>query len=176
MPAKLKYSKEIIKKICDEIEAGESVAEICRQDGMPKRKTVYQWLAKYPDFMEKYRASKMAGVEALVDQMMDIANDASEDFKRDDDGCVLLDKKGNRVIDGEHVQRSRLKIDTIKWVATKLVPRLYGDKTQVEHTGEVGVKALSDEQLKLKIISLQKSLRLEDAKTVQAEYTDVTPA
>ena len=162
---KVDYSAKIVKKICDMIETGESVSKICRMKGMPEKKSVYRWLAKYPEFMEEYMAAKICGVEALVDQMMDIANDSSMDFK---------EVNGKKTFDGDHVQRSRLRIDTIKWVSTKLVPRLYGDRTQVDVSGEVGVKALSDDQLKMKIVSLQKQMRIE-AKALEGDFKDVTP-
>ncbi len=48
----------------------------------------------------------------------------------------MVDGKGNKVLDHEHVQRSRLRVDTRKWAAGKLAPKRYGDKLQ--HTGEGG--------------------------------------
>lgn len=43
-------------------------------------------------------------------------------------------------LDTEHVQRSRLRVDTLKWQASKLVPKKYGDKIHQEHSGEVAIK------------------------------------
>ena len=169
----VKYGPEISDKICSDIEAGMSVGQICRQDGYPEKKSVYRWLAKHDEFLSDYRAAKISGIEALVDQMMDIANDASDDFKRDSNGELLRDKKGNRILDGEHVQRSRLRIDTIKWVATKLVPRLYGDNKHVEVDVKVGVKALTDDQLAKKITSLKDQLYGSDKQPIEVEFEEV---
>ncbi len=47
-----------------------------------------------------------------------------------------MDKDGKKTLDHEHVQRSRLRVDTRKWAAGKLAPKRYGDKLQ--HTGEGG--------------------------------------
>ncbi len=48
--------------------------------------------------------------------------------KDDDEGYKL---------NGEHVQRSRLRIDTRKWLAGKLKPKKYGDRINLDHAGEI---------------------------------------
>ncbi len=64
--------------------------------------------------------------DALFDEALEIADDASGDWS--------TDKDGKKTLDHEHVQRSRLRVDTRKWAAGKLAPKRYGDKLQ--HTGE----------------------------------------
>lgn len=164
--AKVEFSEELADTICALIESGESVHAICKMNGMPNKKSVFRWLAKNPEFQNQYRAAKMAGIEALVDQMMDIARDSSKDFKM---------VKGKKTFDGDHVQRDRLKIDTIKWVATKLVPRLYGDTKQINVDVEHSMKALSDEQLKKKIVSLQSQLYGASKPPTDVEFEEVVP-
>ncbi len=66
--------------------------------------------------------------DALFDEALEIADDASGDWTKD--------AKGNKVLDHEHVQRSRLRVDTRKWAAGKMAPKRYGDKLQ--HTGDGG--------------------------------------
>ena len=66
---------------------------------------------------------------------------------------VSTDKDGKKTLDHEHVQRSRLRVDTRKWAAGKLAPKRYGDK--VQHTGDGGgpirvrpdLSKLTDEEL-----------------------------
>ena len=78
-------------------------------------------------------------------QALEIADEASEDW--------ITAKDGARVLDHEHVQRSRLRVDTRKWAAGKLAPKRYGDKLQ--HTGDGGgpirvrpdLSKLTDEEL-----------------------------
>jgi hypothetical protein len=41
------------------------------------------------------------------------------------------------------VQRARLRVDTRKWVATKIAPRIYGDQIKVENTGEVTITQIT---------------------------------
>ncbi len=83
--------------------------------------------------------------DALFDEALEIADDASGDW--------AVDKDGKKTLDHEHVQRSRLRVDTRKWAAGKLAPKRYGDKLQ--HTGDGGgpirvrpdLSKLTDEEL-----------------------------
>ena len=46
------------------------------------------------------------------------------------------------VLDAEHVQRSRLRIDTRKWMAGKLAPKKYGEKIEYELSGQIGLRPI----------------------------------
>ena len=48
--------------------------------------------------------------------------------------------KFGKVVDQEHIGRSRLRIDTRKWAASKLAPKKYGDKLDLNHAGGLNVK------------------------------------
>jgi hypothetical protein len=45
------------------------------------------------------------------------------------------DERGGWEQNGEHIQRSRVRIDTRKWLLSKMLPKVYGDKTEVAVTG-----------------------------------------
>ena len=76
---------------------------------------------------------------------MGIADDSASD--------VITDENGNEIVDHEHISRSRLRVDARNWVASKLLPKVYGEKLQ--HTGEGGgpvrvrpdLSKLTDEEL-----------------------------
>ncbi len=114
---------------------------------MPDKATVLRWLAdkKKADFRERYVYAREMQADALFDQALEIADDASGDWTED--------KDGKKVVDHENIQRSRLRVDTRKWAAGKMAPKRYGDKLQ--HTGEGGgpirvrpdLSKLSDEEL-----------------------------
>jgi len=38
-------------------------------------------------------------------------------------------------VDHEHIQRARLRVDTRKWILSKMLPKVYGDKFQVGGDG-----------------------------------------
>lgn len=121
------YSDDKARKICERLMFGDSLKKICEADNMPSRMIVIKWLA-HPDnvdFREMYYYAKRISAEQLVDEIVDIADDTSNDWKK------KFDKQGEHVgwePDNEAIQRSRVRIDTRKWLAAKMLPRLYGDK------------------------------------------------
>jgi hypothetical protein len=57
------YSDELAAEICERLASGESLAAICRDERMPSRKVVHEWIADDRDgFRDKYaRASCSSG-------------------------------------------------------------------------------------------------------------------
>ncbi len=106
--------------------AGESLRQICTDEHMPSEAAVRGWAVDNVDgFAARYARARDMHADALFDEALEIADDVSGDWTKDKD-----DKP---VFDHEHVQRSRLRVDTRKWAAGKLAPKVYGDKMQ--HTG-----------------------------------------
>lgn len=119
------YNPKIAKEICDKIAScGKGLKRLCREnEHWPCHETIYNWLRKYPNFFDLYAKAKKDQVTALVEEILEISDDSSHDV------LVKEDRDGNEyeVCNTEFVQRSRLRVDTRKWIASKLVPRLYGD-------------------------------------------------
>jgi hypothetical protein len=86
--------------------------------------------------------------------MLDIADDGTNDWAKQQLG---EDGPEVEVLNKEHIQRSRLRIETRKWLASKLKPKKYGDKITTEHTGTVGLSDMSEEALDAKLAELLKS-------------------
>lgn len=120
------YTEELGKEICHKIACTpRGIHFLCKKyEHWPKPRVIFEWLVKFPLFKEQYLLAKKLQVETLIDEILAIADDSSGDFKVND--------KGNLVPDSEHINRSRLRVDTRKWIASKLVPKLYGDKIQTE--------------------------------------------
>jgi hypothetical protein len=118
------YTEEMADRICDAIATStEGLEKICRDNPeFPRPTTIYKWKIKFPDFAKKYAQAKSNQADLYVEQLMEIANDTSRD--------TIDGKDGRETFNAEWVARSRLKIDTIKWIASKLIPKLYGDKNQ----------------------------------------------
>ncbi len=90
---------------------------------------MFEWLFKYhDDFGALYANAKRAQVEVFVDEMAEIADDSKED--------LLVDENGKEIFNREFAARSRLRIDTRKWIACKL-NRRYADVTQKSLTEQV---------------------------------------
>lgn len=146
-----KYSDAVVDHICDKISSGKSLVDICRPDDMPGRSTVFRWLAEESNktFRDMYTRAREAQADALFDDLVDIADNATNDWM---DANAPGD--AGRALNGEALQRSRLRVDTRKWAASKLKPRKYGDRIHNELSGPNGgaipiakVEQLTDEQL-----------------------------
>jgi hypothetical protein len=61
------YDGEIAGDIATRLMMGETLADICRDPAMPSAGTVYNWLRKYPAFLEDYRRAKAMVEEVLVE-------------------------------------------------------------------------------------------------------------
>jgi len=142
-----KYTDKLADKICAQLASGDSMRTVAKADKMPSMATIFSWLRTKPDFLERYTRAKEESADALIEEMMDIADDGSNDWmvahRKDDSEAWQLN--------GEHVQRSRLRVDTRKWVASKLKPKKYGDRIETTLSGEVKLKHdvsnLTDEEL-----------------------------
>lgn len=121
-----RYEPELAERICDLIVEGKSLRTICQGPDMPDRKSVRRWVKSNPDFALIYKEAKEDAADAFAEELIDIADEE-----------VPLDDKGR--LDSGVVQKQRLKVDTRKWIASKLKPKSYGDKLDVAHSGNVSV-------------------------------------
>ena len=67
----------------------------------------------------------------MADELLEIADDGSNDW-------MMRQHSGDQsyAANGEHIQRSRLRLDTRKWLLSKALPKIYGDKLPVETNTE----------------------------------------
>lgn len=135
------YSEKICAAICEAVADGLTVTEICSQDGMPARSTVFKWLAENKSFSDQYARAKEVQMDRMADEILEIADDATNDWMQRKSG----DGESIEAVNGEHIQRSRLRVDTRKWLMSKLAPKKYGDRQQVEHSGSIGLGSILSE-------------------------------
>lgn len=128
------FTQEIADVICEKLADGESLRKICLGEDMPSKSAVFRWLLDRPDFRDQYARAREAQADAIADEILDIADDGSNDFMGEDE-------KYN----GDAVQRSRLRVDARKWFAGKLAPKKYGDATLVKHADADGEKLEMDD-------------------------------
>lgn len=117
------YSAEKAEDICAHLANGGLLIEWCRREGNPSVATVYRWMEAHKDFREAYARAREVGLHVMAEEVIAVSDDNSGDWRKDD--------KGNDIVDHEHVQRSRLRVDSRKWLTSKLLARQYGDKVQV---------------------------------------------
>lgn len=119
----IKQIEDIFDYICTEIESGRALRNVLKDDNMPDSTTFYRWLDMYPDKSKQYARATEVRAEALFDEMLDIADYGVNDTQ--------TDENGNKIVNHDVIQRSRLRIDTRKWIVSKLNPKKYGDKLDV---------------------------------------------
>lgn len=128
------YTPDIAALICARMSDGQSIRKICASEDMPDASTVYLWLATHKEFSEQYAIAAEERAHGLAEETLEIADDASNDWMVRNG----KDQEPGWTLNGEHVQRSRLRVDTRKWFVSKLAPKKYGDKQTVEHTDPAG--------------------------------------
>jgi hypothetical protein len=128
------YTQEIADEILVRLAEGESLRAICRDLHMPDKATVLRWLQSNEEFRDQYARARELQAEGQADELLDIADDGTNDWvnRETRDGGTI------RVLDGEHVQRSKLRVDARKWIAARLLPKRYGDRIAHEHSGSGG--------------------------------------
>lgn len=111
--------QRIIEGLCD----GVPLRELCRQDGMPSWRTVYDWIAADEELATRIAHARELGFDAIAEDILDIADDGTNDWieRQRNDGSTEL------VINSEHVQRSKLRIETRLKLLAKWSPNRYGD-------------------------------------------------
>jgi hypothetical protein len=120
-----KYTPELAEEICNAIAtSSDGLKKLCKLNShWPCKNTIMGWRNKVPDFMTRYARAKQDQIESLIDEILEIADNKSEDYVQNEDGKF--------VVNHENINRAKLRIDTRKWLAAKLAPRIYGDKPEI---------------------------------------------
>jgi hypothetical protein len=133
---KADHQKRIVEIVCGVIsETTLGIRRIC--DGLrdkdkrfPAARTIRSWIDENPEFAALYARAKQIQLHNLADQIIEISDDDSQD--------EIFTDEGKRLLNAEFVQRSKLRVDSRKWLLSKLMPKVYGDR--IEHAGEMTIK------------------------------------
>lgn len=128
------FTPEIAAAICSRIASGESLRTICKDEATPAQSTVFKWLAERKEFSDQYARAREAQADAMAEDILDIADNGTNDWteRQVGDGEVI------EVVNHDHIQRSRLRVDARKWLMARMAPKKYGDKVTQEISGPNG--------------------------------------
>lgn len=112
------YTPEIAAIICDALEDGQTLLDICQRDDMPARRTIYKWLLVQPAFVRMYARAREQQAHALWDEAIQTARNATD---KDSALCA------------------RVQVDALTKLASKLNRRVYGEKLDIESDTHVTV-------------------------------------
>lgn len=118
------YNEELALKICEALASSAiGLRKLCdSRDDFPDVATVRKWVVRHEWFGDQYMKALANRAMWLAEEIEEIADDSKKD--------TYIDDNGNKKVDSEVVARSRLRVDTRKWIASKLLPKIYGDKNQ----------------------------------------------
>ena len=106
----LELTAALRERICRQISLGQSLRRTLKAAGMPSMTRILKGLSEHPEFAAQYARAKRIGIELHVDAILDLAATAN-------------DRNAHAV---------RLRVDTLKWIASKLLPKVYGDHLELE--------------------------------------------
>jgi len=120
------WSEEIEDEICRRIAAGRSVNSVSKDGDMPSDFTIWKWMNEKESFSQKYARAIAARAMAHADEISDLTK---------------------RVVSGEvPPDVARVALDGLKWTASRLLPKIYGDRQTVDvavtHTHQLHLDAL----------------------------------
>ena len=121
------YTEQLADTICQRIADGESLRSIGRDPAMPCVDSMRKWLIKHESFVARYTRAREEQADKYAEEIVQIADEGLNDWMTENDP----DNPGYR-LNGEHVQRSKLRIDARKWVAAKLRPKVYGENNRTD--------------------------------------------
>lgn len=137
------FNQETADRICERIGLGEPLREICRSDGMPAWRTVYDWIEQQPDFAARIARARARGFDAIAEECLAIADDTSGDTM-----IVSGEDNAREAANTEWISRSKLRVETRLKLLAKWDPKRYGDKLDLNHSGRISTsREMTEEEL-----------------------------
>lgn len=121
----LEYTKEMGDYICELVAShGHGLMKLTKlYPELPNKTTINRWRYRVPEFRVQYAQAKIDQADILAEECLEIADDDSNDVKINPD-------TGDEYCNTEFIARSRLRVDTRKWLASKLLPKQYGQQAE----------------------------------------------
>ncbi|MEZ0061899.1 hypothetical protein ABIF26_007442 [Bradyrhizobium elkanii] len=151
------FTDDIFDEICDRMANGQGLRKICEDPEMPSRQTFLRWIEKDTGRQAKYQTAREALMDWYAEDIVEIAWDSSKD--------TIKDGKGEPKCNHEWINRSRLKVDTLKFLMAKLHPKRYGDKLPeaVEDRNlKISWETSDDPTNKIELVGVRSGDRLDD--------------
>jgi len=138
-----------MQRACEQLKLGRSLDSICKEPGMPHAATIFDWIRDDPDGIGKdYARAREIGYNFLADEIIALSDKTHELVTvqmRDSAGNLVFESDGTprvqqvlQPLSADLIAHKRVQIDTRKWMLSKMLPKVYGDKVTQEHTGAGG--------------------------------------
>ncbi len=119
-------TQELFQKILCEVASGKTLRSVARSLGTDEASLRYH-ITHDAALFAQYQRARACQSEAMADEILAIADDASQDTE------TRYNERGEeyKTEDKEWTNRSKLRVDSRKWLMSKLHPRQYGEKLEI---------------------------------------------
>ena len=143
------YSEEektkIFDKICDSIVCGMSLRSALselKDDNVIFASDFFRWIREDEEKRKQYARATEERSECMFEDILDIADNGTNDWmeKKNKEGEIL-----GYVLNGEAIQRSKLRYDARIWHLSKVKPKKYGNAPEIkddELDNEITIKVI----------------------------------
>lgn len=149
------FNQEIADKFCDAIATGnKGIARLCFENkDFPNSRKIYEWLDSNEAFARQYARAKSEQIHRLGEEILAIADDTQYDelceqyiptAERNEEGKVVFIKV--KKVNKQFVESKRQMIDARKWLMSKLMPKVYGDKIEVADDKKLEIILKDDDE------------------------------
>lgn len=134
------FTMEAADEIVERLSEGVTLREICRGEGMPAWRTVYDWMEANETFAARIARARARGFDAIAEdtlQIIDTVPEMAESWS---------EAGGSKHRDSAHVSWLKNRAEQRLKLLAKWDPKRYGDKLDVNanHSGGVQVKVVSE--------------------------------
>lgn len=111
-------SPELFEAMCVAVGKGDSIHKLCERPGMPGREVFFDKCKRDPQAAKRYAAALEVRGELFADQIIEIADESVY------------------AATPEQAAAYRLRVETRKWVVSRLLPKKYGERVTLEGNAE----------------------------------------
>lgn len=152
------FTEEIGAEICVRLASGESLRRICKDEHLPHKTSIHRWILfcedenvhkdvdlreKLCSFRDHYNNARIIQAEGMLDEMTDICDDGTNDYMEKEvrNGDTIT------VPNHDHINRSRLRVDTRKWLTEVCLPKIQNmKKNSVDIKNKGTIQLIFDKQ------------------------------
>lgn len=148
----------VMAVVCEYLSAGKSLNWVCENvEGVPTPAAILEWVRQDPENLGiQYARAREKGYQLLAEDIIDISEQThtwTTVQELDEDGKPLLDENGDPIfrkvlvpLSSDVIAHNRLRIDTRKWMLSKMLPKIYGDKLDLTSKGgKIGITISGDD-------------------------------
>jgi hypothetical protein len=114
------YDLATREQLLEHLAESGSLRAVCKLPGMPSARQVHRWLQEDVEFASAYARAKSIGIQLFVDEMLEIAD---------------------APMAPQNVAQAKLRVETRRWLAERMLPKLYGPTSALQLEGKLEVKS-----------------------------------